>query len=126
MTYNTTRRRHFTPKQRAALLTRHDRICYWCGERIEHDQPWDIEHRIARELLPDASADDDSNLAPIHAHPKRCHKIKTALDRKIIAKGNRIRKKISGLDPVTRKPRRKIPQRKNFKWAKRPMSKRQA
>ena len=126
MTYNTSRRRHFTPKQRAAFLEKHDYICYWCGERIETDQPWDIEHRIARELLPDASADNDDNLAPIHALPKRCHKIKTAIDRQLIAKSNRIRRK-HGLDPDKRKhkpkpirsqgfrrggPKQKIPSRK--------------
>lgn len=58
---------------------------------------------IARELLaPDDDPDADENLRPIHSHPAKCHKEKTAQDRKLIAKSNRIRKK-HGLDPITRK-----------------------
>jgi 5-methylcytosine-specific restriction protein A len=46
-------------------------------------------------------------------------------DKAVEAKIKRVRRK-HGLEPDTRKPRRKIPRPKNFKWAKRPMSKRQA
>lgn len=123
MTYNKTRRRHFSPKQRVAFLAKHDSICYWCGGRIEHDQPWEIEHRIARELLPDATADDDENLAPIHALPKLCHKVKTGLDRKAIAKSNRIIRRNGPKE--NRRKTKPIPQPKNFKWASRPFPKKE-
>lgn len=116
MTYNTKPRRPLTKVQRPAFIASHGGCCYYCQQPITDDQ-WDDEHVLAREL---GGSDDMENRRPIHRTP--CHKIKTAQDRKLIAKGNRIRKKISGLDPVTRKHRPKpIPQPKNFKWAKRPM-----
>lgn len=46
-------------------------------------------------------------------------------DKKVEAKIKRVRRK-HGIEPDTRKPRRKIPQRKNSQWAKRPFPKRQA
>ncbi len=101
MTYNNAPRKPLG-RRRAAFLLEHGSICYWCGEAILDDL-WDDEHVLAREL---GGTDDMDNRRPIHRLP--CHKAKTALDRKLIAKGNRIRKKISGLDPVTRKPRRKL------------------
>lgn len=122
MTYNHAPRRRFTAKQREAFLIAHDRICYWCGGRIESDQPWDIEHRTAREMLPDASADADENLAPIHAHPKPCHKIKSRLDKAMIAKSNRIRRS-NGPAEDRRKTKHPIRSRK-AQWPKRSFPKR--
>ena len=126
MTYNSTPRRRFTKLQRAAFLRRHDCTCYWCSEPITDGQPWAIEHKIARELMPGKEADADHNLAPIHAHPMECHKLKTRLDAKLIAKSNRIRKNF-GLDPVKAKPRPKMKSRNAFgqpgqkrPWPKRP------
>lgn len=137
MTYNAAPRRRFTAHQREAFLVAHDGRCYWCGLPIKPGQPWDIEHKTARELLPDASADADDNLAPIHSHPSTCHKIKTALDRKIIAKSNRVQRKHGPVEDrrQTRNPIRsrpmgagstKIPSRPfdkpksgGFNWAKR-------
>jgi len=111
MTYNTARRRPL--KDRHAFLAAHGGRCYYCGKPITDDQ-WDDEHVLAREL---GGSDDMDNRKPIHRRP--CHKIKTAQDRKLIAKSNRIRKK-HGLDPVTRKPGRKIASRP-FPKAHRPM-----
>ncbi len=121
MTYNQTPRRRFTPEQRRAFLILHDCACYWCRKPITEGQPWDIEHVIARELMQGKDADTDENLRPIHAHPAPCHKAKTALDRKLIAKSNRIRR---NLNPETRKrSKRKIPQRVD-PWGKRQKEKR--
>lgn len=92
MTYNKAPRRRFTQPQREVFLACHECLCYWCGEPIGPGQAWDIEHKTARELLPDATADRDENLAPIHAHPMKCHKIKTKRDRALIARSNRIRR----------------------------------
>lgn len=103
MTYNTDRRKPL--KDRAAFLQAHDCTCYWCGGRITSDD-WDDEHMIAKELMPPGSDwNSMDNRAPIHRKP--CHVEKTAIDRKAIAKSNRLRKK-HGLDPITRKPRPKM------------------
>lgn len=84
------------------FILKHHFKCHWCGGDIGHDDAWDVEHLIPRELLPDGEADRDANLAPIHKVP--CHVAKTAFDRKLIAKSNRLRKS-NGLDPITRKAR---------------------
>lgn len=112
MTYNQTSRRTFSKAQRQSFLILHDSTCYWCREPILEGQPWAVEHLIARELMPGKDADKDDNLKPIHAHPKECHKIKTALDVKMIAKSNRIRRAqgIGNKPPKVKKP---IPQRPN-------------
>lgn len=121
MTYNTTRRRKFTAEQRRAFLELHGCRCYWCGEPILPDQPFDIEHVIARELMPGKDADADENLKPIHAHPAPCHKAKTALDRKLIAKSNRIRR---NANPETRRQTRHPIRSRKAAWPKRPFPKR--
>lgn len=109
MTYNTDRRKPLRNKARAAFLLAHNSICYWCKKPITDDQ-WDDEHIIPRELMaPGSGADDMSNRAPIHRTP--CHKEKSRIDIKAIKKSNRVRKKISKLDPVTRKPRKPIKSR---------------
>lgn len=118
MTYNSTPRRRFTKLQRAAFLRRHDCTCYWCSEPITDGQPWAIEHKIARELMPGKEADADHNLAPIHAHPMECHKLKTRLDAKLIAKSNRIRAK-HGTDAPCTKPSKTIKPRAFCRWPKR-------
>ena len=104
MTYNTAPRKPLRGKQRAAFLEAHGRICHFCGEPIV-DEEWDDEHIIAREL---GGSDAPENRAPIHRHP--CHRKKTAQDRKLIAKSNRIRRR-HGLDPDKRKPRPKLKSR---------------
>lgn len=122
MTYNTAPRRRFTQAQREVFLEAHGLRCYWCGELILTGQPWAIEHMIARELLPDTSADDLTNLAPIHAHPAKCHKIKTKRDAALIAKSNRIRRS-NGPPDLRRKTPHPIRTRKT-NWAKRSFPKR--
>lgn len=117
MTYNTDKRKALTPKQRAEFLLSHDCKCYWCGEPIIGDE-WDDEHVIAKELMaPGSDWNALSNRRPIHRRP--CHKEKTAMDRKAIAKSNRIRRK-HGLDPDNRKPRPKM-QGRGFPKQSRPI-----
>lgn len=99
MTYNRTKRRHFTPTQRLAFFEAHHGICYLCRGKINGAvEAWEIEHIIAREIMGDG-ADDDDNLALAH---KKCHAAKTAQDRKAIAKSNAVQAKHFG----ARKPSR--------------------
>lgn len=102
MTYNTKPRRSLSKKRRAEFLQAHNATCYWCGLPIVDDL-WDVEHTLAREL---GGSDEPENLKPIHR--LQCHKEKSAADKALIAKGNRIRKYISGLDPIKRKPSKAI------------------
>ena len=106
MSYNQSKRPSFSKAQRAAFIEKHGRICHWCLKPISEAEKWQIEHVVARELMPGKEADDPSNLKPIHTDP--CHKAKSALDIKMISKSNRIIKK---LNPATRKVKRKIPSR---------------
>jgi len=85
MTYNKAPRRSLTTLQRARLFEGHGGICYLCGEKIKIGEAWEDEHIIAREL---GGSDDWDNRAPAHVG---CHKPKTAEDRKLIAKSNRVR-----------------------------------
>ena len=117
MTYNTARRKPLRGPARQAFLNAHGRICYWCGEPIVNEE-FDDEHVLAREL---GGSDDMANRKPIHRRP--CHKEKTAEDRRLIAKGNRIRRKISGLDPPSTRRKKLIANRKTA-WPKRSMEKR--
>lgn len=102
MTYNTARRRPL--KDRRAFLAEHSGRCYYCGEPITDDQ-WDDEHVMAREL---GGSDDMDNRRPIHRRP--CHKTKTAQDRRLIAKGNRLIRKHGPIES-RRKPKVKIKSR---------------
>lgn len=131
VTYNQTKRRRFTKRQREAFLLRHDATCHWCREPILAGQPWQIEHLIARELMAGKDADADENLAPIHSHPLPCHKAKTRQDVAMIAKSNHVRR-FHGIEPDTRKhkPRpirgRPFPTGAKTKWPTRPFPKRGA
>lgn len=119
MTYNTARRKPLSKKQRPIFLASHGGICWWCRQPINTDE-WDDEHKIARELLPGAEADDMSNRAPIHRNP--CHKQKTALDRKLIAKSNRIRRAQGPIE--LRRKTKPIMRPAKTTWAKRPFERR--
>ena len=91
VTYNTDSRKPLRGHARQQFLADHQFTCHVCRGLITTDL-WDEEHIIARELVaPGTWADEASNLAPVHRG--ECHKTKTALDRKLIAKSNRIRRK---------------------------------
>lgn len=107
MSYNQTKRPSFSKAQRAAFIEKHGRICHWCLKPIGEAEKWQIEHVVARELMPGKEADDPSNLRPIHTDP--CHKAKSALDIKMIAKSNRIIRKNGPVE--LRKIKKKIPSR---------------
>ena len=121
MTYNQTPRRRFTAEQRADFLMLHEYTCYWCGQPINPNLPWDVEHVIPRELMEGKDADADHNLKPIHSHPAPCHKAKTALDRKLIAKSNRIRR---NANPETRRKTKNPIRSRKAAWPKRSFNQR--
>lgn len=98
MSYNKTRRRSLTKKQRAQLFLDHDGICHICGKKIRDGELWDDEHVIAREFFEGREGDALANRAPAH---RTCHKVKTKKDIKAIRKSNRVIEKHTGT--VTRK-----------------------
>lgn len=90
-------RKSLTRNQRAELFLEHDGICHLCKCKInaERGEAWEVEHVEAREI---SGRDDWANLRPAHV---ACHKVKTATDKKLIAKSNRIRNRNLGI----KKPR---------------------
>lgn len=93
MTYNADPRPKYSRKYRQAFLLEEGCTCYWCGLPILPGEPWDIEHRTARELLPaGGDADARENLGAIHR--RRCHPAKTKQDRQLIKVSNRTRRKL--------------------------------
>lgn len=114
-----TKRPSISKAKRARIFLAHDGICWLCKGKIGADEPYDIDHMVARELMGEG-ADDESNLAPAH---KLCHREKTKRDVAMIAKSNRIRR---DANPETRrKSKRPIPKPANHQWPKRPFPKRQ-
>jgi 5-methylcytosine-specific restriction endonuclease McrA len=93
-------RKSLTRNQRAELFLEHRGICHLCGTRIqaERGEAWEVEHVDAREI---SGRDDASNLRPAHI---KCHKVKTAQDKAIIAKCNRIRNRHLGIKKPSRFP----------------------
>lgn len=68
-----------------------DGLCMWCDGEVPVAGPEvDYDHRIPLAL---GGADDETNLAPIHRRP--CHKEKTVLDVRMIAKAKRQRRLIA-------------------------------
>ncbi len=116
MTYNTKRRPKMTAKQRAVFLDMHNARCCWCGDAIT-DDAWDVEHELAREL---GGSDEPDNLRPIHRDP--CHRAKTAIDIKAIAKSNRIRR---ANGPAEQRKKKQPIRTRATKWPKRSFPKRQ-
>lgn len=90
-------RKFLTRNKRAELFLEHGGICYLCGCAINaaRGEAWEVEHVEAREI---SGRDDWDNLRPVHV---ACHKPKTAADKKLIAKSNRIRNRNLGI----KKPR---------------------
>lgn len=83
------KRPRLTKKQRAIIFGNGD--CYLCGKPILTDD-WHADHEIAREL---GGSDGIANLKP--AHPE-CHREKSKMDVKLIAKSNRIRRKFGPVE----------------------------
>lgn len=98
-------RKSLTRNQRAELFLEHGGICHICKCRIhaERGERWEVEHVEAREI---SGRDDWGNLRPAHV---KCHKVKTAEDKRVIAKCNRIRNRHLGI-----RPSRKMTQWRRF------------
>ena len=94
-------------KRRPMWISRKKRIhearkglCAWCGKPVELKGPNVVyDHFIPLAL---GGSDLDDNIRPLHASP--CDKIKTAFDKKRIAKAERIERRLNG----TRRKRAKI------------------
>lgn len=91
--------------KRARIFLAHEGVCWLCKVKIGADEPYDIDHMIAREIMGEG-ADEDDNLAPAH---KLCHREKTKADAKAIAKSNRIIRKNGPVE--LRKVKKKIASR---------------
>jgi 5-methylcytosine-specific restriction protein A len=97
-------RRKRTALQRSKLFLEHKGICHLCGNKIQNNERWDLDHVIALELTRD---DSDQNLRPAHVN---CHKLKTKGDFKSISKAKRIEAKHLGARPPSKWPSRKFKQ----------------
>lgn len=96
-------RKSFSKKDRARIFTANSGICHLCDGKINGAvEAWEIEHVIPYALTQD---DSDDNLRPAHV---KCHRVKTADDRQIIAKAERRRAKHDG---TWVKSKAKIPSR---------------
>jgi 5-methylcytosine-specific restriction endonuclease McrA len=93
-------RKSLTRNKRAELFLEHGGRCYLCGCIINagRGEAWEVEHVEAREI---GGRDDWANLRPAHV---KCHKVKTAQDKAVIAKCNRVRNKHLGIKKPSRFP----------------------
>jgi 5-methylcytosine-specific restriction endonuclease McrA len=90
------------PRVRLRIFDRDNGRCHLSGRKIRVGEKWELEHIVA---LCNGGEHRETNLAPALVKP---HKAKTAQDRKIKAKDDRVRKKNSGI----KRRRRTIPGRK--------------
>jgi len=95
------------PRVRLRVFERFGGRCYLSGRLLRPGDPWEIEHVVA---LSNGGQHREANLAPVCA---AAHKVKTAQDRRVKAKTDRIRKKHIGI----RKPSR-FPGSRDSKWKK--------
>lgn len=101
------KRRHWSTKDRLALLQKHEHKCHICQMQIEPGDAWDVSHERALALL---GADDDENAKPAH---RKCHRIITAkVDQPTIAYAKKLEATHLG---ATAPSRAKIPQRKKVR-----------
>ena len=83
-------RRKRTTLQRAAIFEAAGGVCHICEAKVGAHEAWELEHVIPFELTRD---DSDDNLRPAHV---KCHKSKTATDKRAIAKAKRVNAKFIG------------------------------
>lgn len=83
-------RRPLTPLRRLKLFEAAAGVCHLCGQKIQIGQTWEVEHRIPLAM---GGADDETNMSPAHV---ACHAEKTRVDRRDLAKVDRIRAKHRG------------------------------
>lgn len=79
------------PRVRDRIFLRHGGMCHLSGRKIRAGERWEVEHVIA---LCNGGKHIESNLAPALVGP---HREKTANDRKIKARDDRIRKRHLGI-----------------------------
>lgn len=80
-----TKRRKMTMQRKQRIHTQRDGLCAWCNQPVEMFGPTVIyDHYEPLALM---GADEDHNIRPLHASP--CDKIKTAFDKRRIAKAKR-------------------------------------
>lgn len=88
-----TERRHIPDRVKRDVLARDGWLCCLCGSVI--GCRYEIEHRVALGL---GGSNDPDNLGATH---KLCHRLhKTPLDRKMMARADRARKRHQGLKPA--------------------------
>lgn len=76
---------------RLRVFERHNGVCYLSGRKIRPGDKWEIEHIKALSL---GGQHREFNFAPALVVP---HRAKTAIDRRIKAKNDRVRKKHLGI-----------------------------
>jgi 5-methylcytosine-specific restriction protein A len=86
------------PRVRLRVFERHGGICHISGRQIRPGEKWEVEHVVA---LANGGSHCESNLAPALVGP---HRQKTAQDRKIKAKNDRIRKVRLGIRGKSKLP----------------------
>jgi len=84
------KRRTLTPLQRLKVFEAARAYCHLCGQKIQVGERWEVEHRIPLAM---GGADDETNMSPAHV---ACHVEKTRVDRRDLAKVDRIRAKHRG------------------------------
>jgi len=106
----TTKRKHFSPRQRLKIWEDHGGKCCICGERIDGTrEPWIIEHCRPLGL---AGSNEHSNLGPAH---RDCADAKTSDDVRRISKAKRVKQKHIGIKKTQSRP---IPGSKASGWKK--------
>lgn len=83
------------PRVRLRIFQNANGLCHLSGRKIRPGEAWELEHIIA---LCNGGEHRESNMAPALVAP---HKIKTAADRRMKAKDDRVRKRHLGI----KKPR---------------------
>lgn len=79
------------PRVRARVFIRDGGICHLSGRKIRPGEKWEVEHVVA---LCNGGEHRESNMAPALVEP---HKVKTAADRRVKAKDDRVRKRHLGI-----------------------------
>lgn len=82
---------------RLRILRRHDHKCSLTGIIIADGQQFDLDHKVRIE---DGGENIESNLQPVLRLP---HEVKSAAERKIAAKADRIAKRAHGLNAPKKK-----------------------
>jgi 5-methylcytosine-specific restriction enzyme A len=86
------------PKVRDRIFLREGKRCHLSGIEIKPGMAWDLDHIVA---LCNGGQHRESNLAPALRDK---HKKKTAIDRRIKAKDDRVRKRHIGIKPKSKFP----------------------